>query len=95
MSIDTYADRADAATGYRPTPSTFPDISEDPRYFNYQLYSTMIARNVAEAKWRLNFHMTPIVNAHKLEMRNGIPMGCECSRFQDDGKLKPQFRSPL
>lgn len=93
MSTDTYFDRADAATGYRPKPSTFPDIRDDPRYFNYQLYGTMIARNVAEAKWRLNFHMSPIVSAHKLEIRNGVPMGSECSRFQDDGKLKPQFRS--
>lgn len=92
--IDSYFDRADAATGYRPTPSIFPPISEDPRYFNYALYSTMIERNVAEAKWRLNFHISLIISAHKLEIRNGVPMGSECSRFQYDGKLKPQFRSP-
>ena len=51
--IDTYFDRADAATGYRPTPVVYPDMSDDPRYFNYQLYNTMIARNVAEAKYNL------------------------------------------
>lgn len=89
--IDTYADRADAATSYRPTPSTFPDISEDPRYFNYQLYNTMIARNVAEAKWRLNFHISQIVSAHKLEIDNGVPLGCDCSRFQSNGRLKQRF----
>jgi hypothetical protein len=91
MSVDSYMDRTDGAAKFQ----TKADPDREARFFRGALYPTMIARNVAEAKWRLNFHMTPIVNAHKLELRNGVPMGCDCSQFQGDGKLKPEFRSPL
>lgn len=49
--IDTYFDRADAATGYRP--KTCAPSYEDPRNFGGQIYNTMIDRNVAEARYEL------------------------------------------
>jgi hypothetical protein len=51
--IDTYMDRCDAASGFKPATST--PIWHDERYFNGQLYATMIDRNVAEARSNLEF----------------------------------------
>jgi hypothetical protein len=49
--IDTYFDRADASLGYRRTP--YRPVWNDPRFFMGQLYSTMIERNAAEARFNL------------------------------------------
>jgi len=64
--IDTYFDRVDAATGYKSTPSR--PVQEDPRYYNGQLYATMINRNVAEAKDRLERFIDSRVAHHRFEM---------------------------
>lgn len=53
--IDTYFDRCDAANDYKSTASR--PIWEDPRYYNGSLYSTLIDRNVAEAKANLASHI--------------------------------------
>lgn len=46
--INTYFDRVDAASGYKPTRSS--PIEDDPRYYGGSLYATMLDRNVAQAK---------------------------------------------
>lgn len=68
--IDTYMDCADRTTGYHPTPSR--PLSEDPRYWNGQLYSTVIDRMVAEAKSDLSGQLGFVVAMHKIEIRKGF-----------------------
>jgi len=65
--IDTYFDRADAATGYEPTAGVQP-MHEDPRWYAGQLYSTMIDRDVAIAKNRLTWFIEARVIHHKAMM---------------------------
>jgi hypothetical protein len=68
--IDTYMDRADAATGYKPTKQAAPDY-DDPRYFRGSLYATVIDRMVAEAKYNLAVHISLSCLKHKAAMARG------------------------
>jgi hypothetical protein len=67
---DTYMDRADAATGYKPTHQAAPDY-DDPRYFRGSLYATIIDRMVAEAKYNLRVHIALSYLNHKRAMARG------------------------
>lgn len=84
--IDTYFDRVDAATGYKPTPSR--PINEDPRHYNGSLYATVIDRNVAEARDRLTGVIDRAVHQHSRELRLGIKLGHLGSLFQASGHRK-------
>lgn len=88
--IDTYFDRVDAAQGYRDreTLSSFYYTYNDPRYYNGQLYCTMIDRNVAEAKDRLASMLHWECEVHRREMRLDIKPGSLGSLFTTSGKRK-------
>jgi hypothetical protein len=84
--IDTYFDRASW-----PTWMTFkPQFHhwDDPRYFNHQLYMTMIDRNVAEAKVNVNAVIQNRAAWHRVEISNHIKLGDADSVFSADGKFK-------
>lgn len=68
--IDTYMDRCDAASGYRPTRSA--PISEDPRYWNGNLYNTVLDRMIAEAKRTLRREIAHIHHYHATMVRVGF-----------------------
>lgn len=72
--IDTYFDRADAATGYRATPPQ-PVDREDPCYWNGALYDSVINRMVAEAKFELQGQLVFVVAHHKRQIRDGFAQG--------------------
>lgn len=86
--IDTYFDRCDAASGYKPTRSA--PMSDDPRYYNGSLYVTMIHRNVAEAKANLAQELDADIKRHKLEIsrQSPIPLDCYWSAFDHNGRRK-------
>jgi len=84
--IDTYFDRVDWPTWMQLKPST--KHWEDPRYFNHQLYSTMIERNVAEAKANVHGVIQNRVSWHRVEIGNHIKLGDAESVFKPDGKFK-------
>jgi hypothetical protein len=65
--IDTYMDRADAATGYKPTSRVLPDY-ESPLYFRGNWYASVIDRMVAEAKYNLAIHISLSCIKHKTAM---------------------------
>lgn len=69
--IDTYMNRADAATGYRPTP-TKPVDRDDPCYWNGALYDSVINRMVAEAKYNLRVDIARIHHHHAREVWRGF-----------------------
>lgn len=73
--IDSYMNRADAATGYRPTP-TKPVDRDDPCYWNGALYDSVINRMVAEARHVLR---TEIELEHHIQ-RNMIRIGFNRAR---------------
>lgn len=85
--IDTYFDRADAAQRY---PAIFPpqSVHEDPRYWGGQLYSTVIARMVAEARAMVRFTVAAAARDHQREMYCGIPLGTKHSVFDGAGRRK-------
>jgi hypothetical protein len=62
--------------------------SEDPRYFNHQLYMTMIDRNVAEAKANVHGVIQNRVSWHRIEIGNHITLGDPESVFKPDGTFK-------
>jgi hypothetical protein len=68
--MDTYADRADAATSYRPT-RTEPDYNS-PLYFNGDWYMSMIHRNVAEAKYNLQMELHYLVAREKYQIQRAF-----------------------
>lgn len=84
--IDTYFDRADAATGYR-AQRTQP-IHEDPRYWGGQLYATVADRTVAKARAMVRFTIAAAARDHQLEMQCGIPVGTKNSAFDGAGRRK-------
>jgi hypothetical protein len=65
--IPTYMDRADAATGYRPSQQAAPDY-DSPLYFRGGWYATVIDRMVAEAKYNLATHISLSCLKHKTAM---------------------------
>lgn len=81
--IDTYFDRADAALGYPRRHQSKP-VWEDPRYYNGQLYATMIDRNVAEARDRLAGALDRAVRHHLWEIRLGVRLGSDKSIFRTE-----------
>ncbi len=92
--IDSYMDRADVTIRHQPAlVSTL--VYHDPLYWGGKVWLSKIAMQCAQAEYHLAYRLDVIVCMHQTEIINGVPVGCECSRFQDDGKLKPQFRSPL
>ena len=88
--LDTYMDRADAATGYmlRQQRETERRLQDDPRYWAGQLYESAIAAAVARAKAALRWELTLDVNDHQIEMRHGIRLGDVRSVFLEDGRRK-------
>jgi len=84
--IDTYFDRADWPVWMNLKPST--KHWEDPRYFEHQLYSTMIERNVAEAKDNVRQLINNRVSWHRVEIGNQIKLSDPESVFKADGTLK-------
>lgn len=69
--IDTYMDRADAATGYTP-PAAKPVDRDDPRYWNGALYATVIDRMVAEARQTLRTEIAHIHRYHAVMITVGF-----------------------
>jgi len=67
--IDTYFDRADAATRYQPS-ARF--VCEDDRKFNGTLYATVIGKMVAEAKFELQGRLAFSVAHHKRQIMSGF-----------------------
>ena len=65
--IDTYFDRTDATLGYKRRESA--PVWEDLRYYNGQLYNTMLDRNVAEAKDRVAETIDLLADKHRREIR--------------------------
>ena len=84
--IDTYFDRVSWPTWMdRKSQSKH---WEDPRYFNHQLYMTMIDRNVAEAKANVHGVIQNRAALHRVEISNHIKLGDADSVFSADGKFK-------
>jgi len=84
--IDTYFDRADAAAGFM---STYQPIGrDDPRLYAGQLYATVLARMVAEARDNVLYTAAWSALEHKQEMRFGIPVGSKHSIFNEQGRRK-------
>jgi hypothetical protein len=67
VMIDTYMDRADAATGYQPTPRAVPDYGSL-LYYRGNWYVSMIDRMVAEAKDNLALHISLSHLRHRAAM---------------------------
>jgi hypothetical protein len=88
--IDTYFDRASWPTWMQLKPQ--PNHWKDPRYFNHQLYSTMIDRNVAEAKANVLHLINNRVSWHRVEIGNGITLGNPESVFKTDGTFKTEWK---
>jgi hypothetical protein len=65
--IGSYMDRADAATGYRPSPRAVPDY-ESLLYYRGNWYVSVIDRMVAEAKDNLALHISLSCLKHKAAM---------------------------
>ena len=88
--IDTYMDRADAATGNWRTQrdNSVQQLYDDPRYYNGSLYATVIDRNVAEARDRLTGVIDRAVQQNRRELRLGIKLGHLGSLFQASGHRK-------
>lgn len=88
--IDTYMDRADAATGYmlRQQREDQQRLQDDPRYWAGQLYESAISASVARAKAILKWELATDVNDHKIELRHKIRLGSVRSVFTADGKRK-------
>jgi hypothetical protein len=86
--IDTYFDRADAATNWKRTRDhKLQEIYDDRRYFQGNLYSTMIDRNVAEAKFNLCAFINERVSIEKsITARDFFPL------FHKDKQCKPVTR---
>lgn len=84
--IDTYFDRCDAASGYRPTRAA--PISEDHRYWCGRLFPTVIDRHVAEAKRRLGVGLAMDWLDHRHEMEANIKAGDDRSQFWPTGSRK-------
>lgn len=84
--IDTYFDRADAAAGIAPTYRLHPDT--DRRLYAGQLYATVLARMVAEARDNVRYTVAWAALEHKEEMRYGIPVGTKHSIFNAQGRRK-------
>jgi len=68
--IDTYFDRVDAANGYKSTASR--PIWEDPRYYDGQLYATMIDKNVAMAKEAVKLRIAAKTGQVRYEIYRGF-----------------------
>jgi hypothetical protein len=88
--IDTYFDRASWPTWM--TQNQQSPHWEDPRYFDHQLYSTMIARNVAEAKSNVRQLINNRVSWHRVEIGNGIKLSDPESVFKPDGTFKTEWK---
>lgn len=88
--IDSYFDRCDAATGTWRTDRdhAVQSLYDDPRYFRGHFYSTMIDRNVAEARDKLGRHIERSARDHKYEICYGIRAGSTLSWFQSSGRRK-------
>lgn len=84
--IDTYFDRCDGAMGFIPTRHLI-DMC-DPRYYAGQLYATVLARMVAEARDTVLYAAAWSALEHKEEMRYGIPLGSKRSVFTEQGRRK-------
>jgi hypothetical protein len=84
--IDTYFDRVSWPTWMTLKPQ--PNHWEDPRYFNHELYSTMIDRNVAEAKANVRSVIDNRAAWHRVEIQTGISLGHPDSVFKPDGTFK-------
>jgi hypothetical protein len=84
--IDTYFDRASWPTWMTLKPQS--PHWDDPRYFNHQLYMTMIDRNVAEAKVNVNAVIQNRAAWHRVEIQAGIKLGHPESVFKPDGTFK-------
>jgi hypothetical protein len=65
--IDTYMDRADAATGYQPTKQAVPDYGSL-LYYRGNWYVSMIDRMVAEAQDNLALHISLSHLKHRAAM---------------------------
>lgn len=79
--IDTYFDRADAATRF------FSPVHEDPRYWRGVVHKTVIDRNVAKAKEMLQAHINSLTARHLQEIGAGILLGGQGSIYTTQGKL--------
>ncbi|MEN9885507.1 MAG: hypothetical protein RL758_85 [Pseudomonadota bacterium] len=92
--IDTYFDRADRATGYHLMKRTpMQNITEDPRYWGGQLYATVTARMVAEARAMVRFTVAAAARDHQREMYCGIPLGSKHSVFDGAGRRKTKVQA--
>jgi hypothetical protein len=65
--IDSYMDRADAATGYQPTRQAVPDYGSL-LYYRGNWYVSVIDRMVAEAKDNLALHISLSYLKHRAAM---------------------------
>ena len=63
-------------------------IAADPRFYDGQLYATMIDRNVAEARDRLRGAIDYVERHHRWEIRLGVRLGSNRSVFGADGRRK-------
>lgn len=63
-------------------------IAADPRFYNGDLYTTMIERNVAEARDRLAGVIDRAWMHHRIERLQRIPLGHPGSLFRANGRRK-------
>lgn len=87
--IDTYFDRTDWPSWMNWKSQDF----DDSRIFAGSLYSTMIDRNVAEAKANVRSIINNRVSWHRVEIGNGIVLGDPQSVFNADGTFKTQWKT--
>jgi hypothetical protein len=91
--IDSYFDRADAATGYRPAPPVAPNY-DSLHYWQGNWYVSVIDRMVAEAKDKVRISIGANILNHRREIRHGVPLGSGCSIFDSAGRLRKIWSQP-
>ena len=84
--IDTYMDRCDAATGYKP--KRCAPIWDEPLYWNGQIYCTVIDKLTAQAMARVRMATHFAAVWHHDEIAHGISMGSPLSSFAANGRRK-------
>lgn len=84
--IDTYFDRADAATGFKTATSHI--ALDDQRLYHGLYFATVIDRNVFAARDQLAQAVDADYVEHRLEMHYGIQAGTRRSAFSANGRRK-------
>jgi hypothetical protein len=83
--LDTYFDKKDWPV-WMSSKSSAPAF-DDPRYYNGSLYTSVISRDVAQAKDAIKRHIDTICAWHKVEIESGLSVGHPDSVFDSAARF--------